>query len=116
MQEVGRELGTAFAGIEGELSQLDASLRDSGTAANLSARELTALQNVERELETATTRLIGEQSKLEAAFRADALKTFRSDLEQIVTANKNGVTSFEQTARAVDALQGGCGSSLPAHS
>lgn len=106
LQSTGRELGTAFSGIEGELNQLDASLRDSGQAANLSARELTALQNVERELESATTRLVTEQGKLEAAFRVDALKTFRSDLEQIVTANKNGLTSFEQTTRAIDALQG----------
>ncbi len=106
LQSTGRELGTAFSGIEGELNKLDTSLRDSGQAANLSVRELTALQNVERELEGATTRLVAEQSKLEAAFRVDALKTFRSDLEQIVTANKNGVTSFDQTARAIEALQG----------
>lgn len=106
LQGAGRELGSAFSGIEAELDQLDASLRDSGSAANLSARELTALQNVERELEGATARLIGEQGKLEAAFKSDALKQFRTDLEQIVTANRNGVTSFDQTARAVEALQG----------
>lgn len=54
--------------------------------------------------EGAATRLAQAQEKAQAAFKSDTLRQFRTDLEQIVTAQKNGVITFEQAGRAVDAL------------
>jgi chromosome segregation ATPase len=106
LEGTGRELGQNFDQIQSELAQLDASLRDSGSSAQLSAREQQALGTVMRELEGTTTRLAAAQDKAQAAFKSDTLRTFRTDLEQILTAQKNGVITFEQAGRAVEALQG----------
>jgi hypothetical protein len=97
---------SAFSRVGQELGALQTRMRDYAQGANLGARESEALTRVMQGAEGATTRLAQAQEKAQAAFRADTLRTFRTDLEQITTSLRNNQITFEQAGRAVDALQG----------
>ena len=88
------------------IESLQAEMKEYGSAAGLAGKEQKLLDGVIRDSESATKSLATAVEKAAGAYKADQLRSFRTELEQIESANKSGVSSYDQTGKALTALEG----------